>query len=49
MITDRAMLDRLLDQYYALHGWDVATAVPLRSTLKLLGLEDVCGDVAHEG
>jgi aldehyde:ferredoxin oxidoreductase len=30
MVTDQAMLDKLLDQYYALHGWDVATAVPLR-------------------
>jgi aldehyde:ferredoxin oxidoreductase len=49
MVTDQAMLDKLLDQYYALHGWDVATAVPLRSTLEQLGLVDVCGDVAAEG
>ncbi len=49
MITDQALLDKLLDEYYALHGWDVATAVPLRSTLQKMGLEDVCGDVALEG
>jgi aldehyde:ferredoxin oxidoreductase len=49
MITDQAMLDKLLDQYYTLHGWDVATAVPLRSTLEQLGLHEVCGDVALEG
>jgi aldehyde:ferredoxin oxidoreductase len=48
MVTDPAMLDRLLDEYYSLHGWDVATAVPLRSTLEELGLADLCGDVGIE-
>ncbi len=48
MITDREMLDQLLDQYYELHGWDVDTAIPLLSTLEQLGLAEVCGDVALE-
>lgn len=48
MITDQEMLDGLLDQYYILHGWDVETAVPLRSTLEDMGLADICGDVALE-
>ena len=49
MITDKKMLDGLLDQYYALHGWDVETAVPLLSTLEQLGLSAVCGDASLEG
>ena len=48
MITDKEMLDKLLDQYYELHGWDVDTAIPLLSTLEQLGLAEVCGDVALE-
>jgi aldehyde:ferredoxin oxidoreductase len=42
MITDQAMLDRFLDEYYALHGWDPATGIPLPETLKALDLADVC-------
>jgi len=46
MVMDQATLDGLLDTYYSLHGWDTATAIPLRSTLEELGLIDLCGDVA---
>lgn len=49
MITDQAMLDDLLNQYYTAHGWDIASAVPYRSTLERLGIAEVCGDVALEG
>ncbi|MFB0536115.1 MAG: aldehyde ferredoxin oxidoreductase family protein [Anaerolineae bacterium] len=42
MITDEAMLDRFLDEYYALHGWDPATGIPRPETLKTLDLADVC-------
>jgi aldehyde:ferredoxin oxidoreductase len=49
MITDQPMLDGLLDQYYALHGWDPRTAAPLSSTLVSLGIAQVCGDAAVEG
>ncbi len=45
MITDQAMLDGLLDEYYTLHGWDRETAIPLRSTLEALGLRELCGEV----
>jgi aldehyde:ferredoxin oxidoreductase len=41
MITDQAMLDRFLDEYYALHGWDPATGIPRPETLKALDLADV--------
>ena len=49
MITDRAMLDNLLGQYYAQHGWDPKTGAPLLSTLSALGLAQICGDVAVDG
>jgi aldehyde:ferredoxin oxidoreductase len=42
MITDPAMLEKLLDQYYTAHGWDIETGIPRRSTLEALGLGDVC-------
>jgi len=42
MVTDSKMLDNLLDQYYAAHGWDSETGIPRQETLKYLGLEDVC-------
>ncbi|NIM95341.1 MAG: aldehyde ferredoxin oxidoreductase [Anaerolineales bacterium] len=45
MITDQAMLDQLLDDYYAMHGWDPNTAVPLETTLKDLEMIDLCGDI----
>ncbi|MFQ5874865.1 MAG: aldehyde ferredoxin oxidoreductase family protein, partial [Dehalococcoidia bacterium] len=47
MVTDREMLDRLLDQYYELHGWDPETGIPRRETLEELGLLELCGDVAQ--
>jgi aldehyde:ferredoxin oxidoreductase len=46
MITDQAMLDGLLDQYYEMHGWDPATGIPRAETLETLGLFELCGDVA---
>ncbi len=33
-------LDEMLDEYYTERGWDVKTGIPLRSTLKRLGLDD---------
>lgn len=46
MVTDQPMLDGLLDQYYAMHGWDPTTAIPRPETLESLGLLALCGDVA---
>jgi len=42
MITDRQILENLLDQYYATHGWDSKTSIPRQQTLKQLGIDDVC-------
>jgi len=41
MITSRDELDRMLDEYYGLHGWDVKTGRPTRDILETLGLHDV--------
>jgi aldehyde:ferredoxin oxidoreductase len=45
MITDPAMLENLLDQYYTAHGWDLPTGIPRQATIKMLGLEDVCTEI----
>lgn len=37
-INSPEVMDPLLDQYYSLHGWDVATGCPTRSTLESLDL-----------
>ena len=37
---DRTAFNTMLDEYYLLHGWDVATGVPLRETLDRLGIEE---------
>jgi hypothetical protein len=44
-----AVCGELLDRYYALHGEDEATGMPLHSTLEQLGLMDICGNLAAEG
>jgi len=48
MVTDKEMLDQLLDQYYDLHGWDLGTGIPKRDILQTLGLLELCGDCAAE-
>jgi aldehyde:ferredoxin oxidoreductase len=48
MVTDKEMLDRLLDQYYEAHGWDLGTGIPKRDILQILGLLELCGDCAAE-
>lgn len=45
MITDKEMLDRFLDEYYQMHGWDPETAIPKPESLEQLGLSDLCHDV----
>ena len=42
--TNREQLDRMLDEYYQMHGWDVQTGVPTPEVLKELGLLALCGD-----
>jgi aldehyde:ferredoxin oxidoreductase len=39
MKLDRESFNTMLDEYYTLHGWDVATGVPLPETVAKLGLD----------
>jgi aldehyde:ferredoxin oxidoreductase len=46
---DREKFGKLLDEYYALRGWDVATGRPTATKLRELGLADVAEDLAQRG
>jgi len=41
--------DKMLDEYYELHGWDKSTGLQTASRLKELGLEDVANRLAEKG
>jgi aldehyde:ferredoxin oxidoreductase len=49
MKGDPEQLRRLLDQFYALRGWDVATGRPTPAMLMRLGLSDVAADLQARG
>ncbi len=42
-------LERMLNEYYTLHGWDLATSWPTRETLTSLGLADVADELGAMG
>ncbi len=46
---DREKFDKMLDDYYAIVGWDRATGVPTRKTLEKLGLNDVAEELQDMG
>jgi aldehyde:ferredoxin oxidoreductase len=46
---DEAKYNKMLDEYYDLHGWDKATGFPTRKALEDLGLEDVAVDLEKIG
>ncbi len=48
-VNSKVELDRLLDEYYALHGWDPETSWPKRSTLDRLGLADIAAELEGAG
>ncbi len=48
LVTDRETLDRLLDEYYEMHAWELTTGIPTRETLELLGLLELCGDTVAD-
>lgn len=43
--TDEPTLNKLLDDFYALKGWDPKTGIPTSAKLKRLGLDDVAADL----
>jgi len=48
-INSPAMLNRMLDEYYDLHGWDRGTSWPYRETLLELGLKEVVDELEPDG
>jgi aldehyde:ferredoxin oxidoreductase len=48
MVTDKVMLDRLLDEYYEMHGWDPRTGIPSEKTLQTLALSELCTGMVED-
>lgn len=48
MYTDEPTLNRMLDEFYDLKGWDRMTGVPTRAKLTQIGLEDVAAVMERE-
>jgi aldehyde:ferredoxin oxidoreductase len=46
---DKAEFNRMLDEYYDLHGWERETSFPTRRVLCALGLDAVAGDLERIG
>lgn len=46
---DRAKFEKMLSEYYAYWGWEVATGIPTRATLARLGMEDVADELDRLG
>jgi aldehyde:ferredoxin oxidoreductase len=44
-VTSEAEMERMLDGYYALHGWDKIRGWPTSRVLAELGLRDLCSDL----
>ena len=38
-------MDKLLDEYYEIRGWDLKTGIPTREKLLELGLGDVADEI----
>lgn len=46
---DKTKYNKMLDEYYELHGWDKETSYPKRNTLEDLGLEYVINELEKIG
>lgn len=46
---EQSRMDRFLDEYYGLRGWDVSLGVPTREKLISLGLGDIAEDLGRIG
>ena len=45
IVLDREKWDKMLDEYYKLHIWDVNTGWQTRNSLEKLGLEEVADEL----
>jgi aldehyde:ferredoxin oxidoreductase len=48
-VLSRDEIDRLLDEYYELRGWDKESGLPNKHKLIELGLDDVADDLIKRG
>ena len=48
-VLSRDTIDRLLDEYYEIRGWDKKTGVPTAEKLREIGLPDVADDLLKRG
>lgn len=48
-VLDKAQFDRMLDQYYEIHGWDKGTGWQKKAQLEGLGLSEVARDIERKG
>ena len=48
-VIDKTKWDKMLDEYYELHGWDRSTGRQTASGLRELGLEEVANRLAEKG
>jgi len=44
-LISREDLNKMLDEYYTVRGWDLGTGVPTRKKLKELNLDYVCDEI----
>lgn len=49
MVLDRAEFDKMLDEFYEHRGWDIASGLQTRDSLKALDLDDVADGLEREG
>ena len=48
-MLETSKFEEMKSKYYALRGWDVATGIPTRETLKQTGLKDIARDLGKIG
>ena len=48
-VLETSKFEEMKSKYYALRGWDIATGIPTRETLKQTGLGDVARDLEKRG
>ncbi len=44
---DTAKFTKMLEEYYAIRGWDVATGIPTRSILEKYGLPEIAAELGQ--
>jgi aldehyde:ferredoxin oxidoreductase len=48
-VLEREKFAKMLEDYYALRGWDLTTGIPTKETLEKLHLHDIVADLEKLG